>query len=106
MAGANPNGRGIGRVMRRKSSSGSRRGSKLMHFRAVTIIVLALSLTLPVAAFAQVTDPNKAARDRVNEGTVFIAGGSLGATYNALANDIGMVTSDDNLRVVSVTTST
>jgi TRAP transporter TAXI family solute receptor len=77
-----------------------------MRFPAVTIAVLALTLTSTVTASAQVTDPNKAARDRVNESTVFIAGGSLGATYNALANDIGLVTSDDKLRVVSVTTST
>jgi hypothetical protein len=70
------------------------------------IVVIALSLTTSARAFAQVTDTNKAVRDQVNETTVFVAGGSLGATYNSLANDIGMVTSDDKLRVISVTTST
>jgi TRAP-type uncharacterized transport system substrate-binding protein len=70
------------------------------------LTVFAVSLTTAVAALAQVADPSKATRDQVNETTVFIAGGSLGATYNSLANDIGIVTSDDKLRVVSVTTST
>jgi uncharacterized protein len=70
------------------------------------LTVFAVSLTTAVAALAQVADPSKATRDQVNESTVFIAGGSLGATYNSLANDIGIVTSDDKLRVVSVTTST
>jgi TRAP-type uncharacterized transport system substrate-binding protein len=86
-----------------------------MRSRALIIVVLALLLAEGGTAFAQATDPdkfaqladpNKAARDRVNESTVFVAGGSLGATYNSLANDIGLVTSDDRLRVVSVTTST
>jgi uncharacterized protein len=70
------------------------------------LTVFAVSLTTAVAALAQVVDPSKATRDQINESTVFIAGGSLGATYNSLANDIGIVTSDDKLRVVSVTTST
>jgi TRAP-type uncharacterized transport system substrate-binding protein len=77
-----------------------------MRSRVAMIVVIALSLTTSARAFAQVTDTNKAVRDQVNETTVFVAGGSLGATYNSLANDIGMVTSDDKLRVISVTTST
>ena len=77
-----------------------------MRSRVAFLTVFALSLTTAVAALAQVTDPNKATRDQINDNTVFIAGGSLGATYNSLANDIGIVTSDDKLRVISVTTST
>jgi uncharacterized protein len=77
-----------------------------MRSRVAFLIVIALSLATTAGAFAQVTDPNKATRDQVNESTVFIAGGSLGATYNSLANDIGIVTSDDRLRVISVTTAT
>jgi TRAP-type uncharacterized transport system substrate-binding protein len=85
-----------------------------MRSPALMGVILALSLSAAATAFAQVTDPDrlaqlsdphKAARDRVNEATVFVAGGSVGATYNALANDIALTTSDDNLRVVSVTTS-
>jgi TRAP transporter TAXI family solute receptor len=77
-----------------------------MRSRVACLIVIAMSLATAVGAAAQVADPSKATRDQVNESTVFIAGGSLGATYNSLANDIGIVTSDDKLRVVSVTTST
>lgn len=77
-----------------------------MRSHVAFLTVFALSMTTAVAALAQVADPNKATRDQVNENTVFVAGGSLGATYNSLANDIGIVTSDDKLRVVSVTTST
>ena len=77
-----------------------------MRSRIAVLTVLALSLATAVSAFAQVTDLNKAARDQINENTVFVAGGSLGATYNSLANDIGIVTSDDKLRVISVTTNT
>jgi uncharacterized protein len=77
-----------------------------MRSRIAVLTVLVLSLATAVSAFAQVTDLNKAARDQINENTVFVAGGSLGATYNSLANDIGIVTSDDKLRVISVTTAT
>src|SRR5262245_11639544 len=77
-----------------------------MRSRLAFLTVFSLSLTCTAAALAQVTDLSKAARDQINENTVFIAGGSLGATYNSLANDIGIVTSDDKLRVISVTTST
>jgi TRAP-type uncharacterized transport system substrate-binding protein len=70
----------------------------------LTIATLSTALGAGAPAFAQ--DPHKAMRDWVNDNTVFIAGGSLGATYHALANDIALVTSDDKLRVVSVTTST
>lgn len=77
-----------------------------MRSRIAFVTVFAMSLATAAGALAQVTDPNKATRDQINENTVFVAGGSLGATYNSLANDIGIVTSDDKLRVVSVTTST
>jgi TRAP-type uncharacterized transport system substrate-binding protein len=68
------------------------------------LATLSLVLSAGTGAFAQ--DAHKAMRDWVNENTVFIAGGSVGATYHALANDIALVTSDDRLRVVSITTST
>jgi|EndMetStandDraft_7_1072992.scaffolds.fasta_scaffold67076_1 TRAP-type uncharacterized transport system substrate-binding protein len=77
-----------------------------MRSVAAIFAVVVLSLTTAVPASAQVVDLNKAQRDKINENTVFVAGGSLGATYNSLANDIGIVTSDDVLRVISVTTST
>ena len=77
-----------------------------MRSRIAFLTVLAVSLATAVSASAQVTDLSKAARDQINESTVFVAGGSLGATYNSLANDIGIVTSDDKLRVISVTTAT
>jgi TRAP-type uncharacterized transport system substrate-binding protein len=70
--------------------------------RLLTIAVLGLSLTAG-AGLAQ--DPHKAARDKLNESTVFVAGGTIGATYNALANDISLVTTDKNLRVVAVSSS-
>jgi TRAP-type uncharacterized transport system substrate-binding protein len=70
------------------------------------LIIAILGLSLVAGTAAQAQDPNKAMRDKVNESTVFIAGGSVGATYHALANDIALVTSDDSLRVVSVATST
>jgi len=75
-----------------------------MPTRVSIVVMLGLSLLArSETAFAQ--DPHKAMRDWVNLNTVFIAGGSLGATYHALANDIALVTSDDKLRVVSLTTS-
>ena len=77
-----------------------------MRSRVAFLIVLVVLLATAASAFAQGADPGKATRDQVNESTVFVAGGSLGATYNSLANDIGIVTSDDKLRVISVTTST
>ena len=77
-----------------------------MRSRVAFLTVFVASLATAASAFAQVSDPSKATRDQVNESTVFIAGGSLGATYNSLANDIGIVTSDDKLRVISVTTAT
>jgi uncharacterized protein len=52
-------------------------------------------------AFAQ----DSQTRDRANRNTMFIAGGSVGASYHALANDIALVTSDEDLRVVAVTGS-
>jgi len=76
----------------------------MSFIRDLTITTLGLVFCTSSAAFAQ--DQHKAMRDWVNENTVFIAGGSLGATYHALANDIALVTSNDKLRVVSVTTST
>jgi uncharacterized protein len=75
----------------------------MLPFRRVAAVVGA-TLVVGAQTFAQ--DLQRAERDRVNQSTVFIAGGSAGATYNALANDIALVTSDDSLRVVSVTTST
>jgi uncharacterized protein len=77
-----------------------------MRSRVAMIVVTALSLTASGPAIAQVTDANKALRDQINENTVFVAGGTLGATYHSLANDIGLVTSDDKLRVIAVTSST
>jgi uncharacterized protein len=77
-----------------------------MRSRVAMMVVIALSLTTSATAFAQVTDANKALRDQINENTVFVAGGSLGATYHSLANDIGLVTSDDKLRVIAITSST
>jgi TRAP-type uncharacterized transport system substrate-binding protein len=75
-----------------------------MPTRVSIIVMLGLSLLAGGGtAFAQ--DPHKAMRDQVNLNTVFVAGGSLGATYHAIANDIALVTSDDKLRVVSLTTS-
>src|SRR6476660_8882740 len=77
-----------------------------MRSQVAMMVVIALSLTTSVTASAQVTDANKALRDQINENTVFVAGGSLGATYHSLANDIGLVTSDDKLRVIAITSST
>jgi uncharacterized protein len=74
-----------------------------MPTRVSIVVMLGLSLLAGGTAFAQ--DPQKAMRSWVNENTVFIAGGSVGATYHAIANDIALVTSDDKLRVVSLTTS-
>jgi uncharacterized protein len=75
-----------------------------MPTRVSIVAMLGLSLLAAGgAAFAQ--DPHKTMRSWVNDNTVFVAGGSLGATYHALANDIALVTSDDKLRVVSLTTS-
>jgi TRAP-type uncharacterized transport system substrate-binding protein len=70
--------------------------------RLLTVAVLGLSLTAG-AGLAQ--DPHKAIRDKLNESTVFVAGGTIGATYHALANDIALVTTDKNLRVVAVSSS-
>jgi TRAP-type uncharacterized transport system substrate-binding protein len=67
------------------------------------IAVVGASWITGAAALAQ--DPHKAARDKLNESTVFVAGGSTGATYHALANDIALVTTDKNLRVVAVSSS-
>lgn len=56
-----------------------------------------LSLTLSAAqasSSSQITD-------RQND-VLFLMGGQPGATFNQLANDIAVVTSDENLRVVSV----
>jgi uncharacterized protein len=75
----------------------------MLPFRRVAAL-LSMALFIGPGAYAQ--DSHRAVRDRVNQSTVFIAGGSAGATYNALANDIALVTSDDSLRVVSLTTST
>ena len=74
-----------------------------MPTRVSIVVMLGLSLLAGGTAFAQ--DPQKAMRNWVNENTVFVAGGSFGATYHAIANDIALVTSDDKLRVVSLTTS-
>jgi uncharacterized protein len=77
---------------------------RFMPTRVFIVVMLGLSL-LAGGGTAVAQDPHKAMRDQVNLNTVFIAGGSLGATYHALANDIALVTSDDRLRVVSLTTS-
>jgi TRAP-type uncharacterized transport system substrate-binding protein len=75
-----------------------------MQLRRVLIIAIAgIASINSSAVFAQ--GAHKATRDRLNENTVFIAGGTAGATYHALANDIALVTTDDNLRVVAVATS-
>jgi TRAP-type uncharacterized transport system substrate-binding protein len=75
-----------------------------MPTRVSIMVTIGLSLLAAGGtAFAQ--DQHKAMRDQVNQNTVFIAGGSLGAAYHALANDIALVASDDKLRVVSLTTS-
>ena len=74
-----------------------------MPIRVSIAVMLGLSLLAGGTAFAQ--DPQKAMRTWVNENTVFVAGGTVGASYHALANDIALVTSDDKLRVVSLTTS-
>jgi TRAP-type uncharacterized transport system substrate-binding protein len=77
---------------------------KPMELRRVLMIaVLYVSSIAGTAALAQ--DAHKAARDRLNESTVFVAGGTTGATYHALANDIALVTTDNDLRVVAVATS-
>lgn len=70
--------------------------------RLLTIAVVGLLLTAG-AGLAQ--DPHKATRDKMNENTVFVAGGTTGATYHALVNDISLVTTDKNLRVVAMSTS-
>jgi len=75
----------------------------VMRKRFTGVAIRGLALAISTTAFAQ--DPHEATRYRVNANTVFMAGGSVGATYHALANDIALVTSDDKLRVVSVTTS-
>jgi len=75
-----------------------------MPIRVSIIVMLGLSL-LAGGGTVCAQDPHKAMRDHVNLNTVFVAGGSVGATYHALANDIALVTSDDKLRVVSLTTS-
>ncbi|MBO0763620.1 MAG: ABC transporter substrate-binding protein [Hyphomicrobiaceae bacterium] len=75
-----------------------------MQFRrALTIALAGLASIIGVAALAQ--DARKAARNKLNENTVFLAGGTAGATFNTLANEIALVVSDDNLRVVAVSTS-
>jgi uncharacterized protein len=74
-----------------------------MSFRSLASVVLAVALTIGSAAFAQ--DPHKDKRDRINRNTLFVSGGSVGAAYHLLANDIALVTSDDELRVVAVTGS-
>ncbi|HWE18485.1 MAG TPA: TAXI family TRAP transporter solute-binding subunit [Hyphomicrobiaceae bacterium] len=75
-----------------------------MQLCRVLIVAVGVVASLAGSAgFAQ--DTQKAARDKLNEGTVFIAGGTTGATYHALANDISLVLSDENLRVVAVSSS-
>ena len=75
-----------------------------MPFRPIrTTAILGLSLIASVAGLAQ--DPHKATRDKLIESTVFVAGGTAGATYHTLANDMSLVLSDENLRVVAVSTS-
>jgi uncharacterized protein len=80
-------------------------GRKAMRSRAAFIVILGLSFITSVAAVAQGVAKHKAAQDLVNDNSVFIAGGSVGATYNTLANDLALVTSDDKLRVLAVTTT-
>lgn len=74
-----------------------------MPSRSLASAILGLALTIGSAALAQ--NPQKETRDRANRNTMFIAGGSVGASYHALANDIALVTSDDELRVAAVTSS-
>jgi TRAP-type uncharacterized transport system substrate-binding protein len=79
-----------------------------MQSRSALIVILGLSLTASVPAFPQGTQgtaKHKTTQDQVNESSVFIAGGSVGATYHTLANDIALVTSSDDLRVLAVTTT-
>jgi uncharacterized protein len=71
--------------------------------RVLMTAVVCISSITGTGALAQ--DAQKATRDKLNENTVFVAGGTTGATYNALANDISLVLSDENLRVVAVSTS-
>src|SRR5262245_5444392 len=68
-----------------------------------SVAIVGLAFAIASTAFAQ--DPQKGARDRANLNTMFIAGGSVGATYHALANDIALVTTGEELRVVAVTSS-
>jgi TRAP-type uncharacterized transport system substrate-binding protein len=76
----------------------------MQFLRALIVAFVGVVASLAGSAgFAQ--DTQKAARDKLNEATVFIAGGTTGATYHALANDISLVLSDENLRVVAVSSS-
>ncbi len=75
-----------------------------MQLRRVLIIAM-VGVASVTGASVSAQDPHKAKRDRLNENTVFVAGGTTGATYHALANDIALVTTDENLRVVAVATS-
>jgi TRAP transporter TAXI family solute receptor len=70
--------------------------------RSLASAALALALTTGPAALAQDREDT---RDRINRNTLFIAGGSVGASYHALANDIALVASGGELRVVAVTGS-
>ena len=67
--------------------------------RLLTIAILGLSLT---AGTGLAQDSHKATRDKLNESTVFVAGGTIGATYNALANDIALVTTDKKTLEVEI----
>ena len=71
--------------------------------RVLMIAVVCVSSITATAALAQ--DAHKATRDKLTENTVFVAGGTAGATYHTLANDISLVLTDENLRVVAVSTS-
>jgi TRAP transporter TAXI family solute receptor len=65
--------------------------------------VLALALCLPLCERTlSLAASHEDIRQRVNDNVVFLMGGQSGATFNQLADDIALVVSDKNLRVLSV----
>lgn len=72
-----------------------------MRWKSLLQFALVLSLTLWDRAVAQ-TPSHYQIKERVNNNVVFLMGGQPGAPFNKLANDIAVVVSDENLRVLSV----
>ena len=68
------------------------------------LALLALILCAPLCerAVSQTPTSREPIKQRVNENVMFLMGGQSGATFNQLANDIAVVVSDKNLRVLSV----